>query len=121
MHRLDSHQATPEEHEQSQEMPSEHWSLGTEGGRTRTRWWGGGRGRPSHPGKRLSRSPEDCRVNFLQDVEAEAWRRTLPIPRAISVESVGNLEAAKKGLGSEWEVRKKQQCVQTSFLECVGL
>ena len=45
----------------------------------------------------------------------------LPIPRAISVESVGNPEAAKKGLGSEWEVRKKQRCVQTSFLECVGL
>ena len=101
MLRLDSHQATPEEHEQSQEM-------GTEGGRTRTRWWGGGRGRPSHPGKRLSRSPEVCRVNFLQEIEAEALWRTLPIPRAISVESVGNPEAAKKGLGSEWEVRKNQ-------------
>lgn len=96
-------------------------SLGTEGGRTRARRWGGGRGRPSHPRKRLSQSLEDCRVNFLQDIEAEAWRRTLLIPRAISVKSVGNPEAAKKGLGSEWEARKKQRCVQTSFLECVGL
>lgn len=38
-----------------------------------------------------------------------------------SFRSVGNPEPTEKELGSEWEARKQRQCVQTSFLECVGL
>lgn len=43
VHRLDSdqgNQVTPEECVQRQEMPSEHWSLRAEGGRTGA-WWQG--------------------------------------------------------------------------------
>lgn len=40
--------------------------------------------------------------------------------RAVSVE-FREPGTSEKGLGSEWEARKLRQCVQTSFLECVGL
>lgn len=48
------------------------------------------------------------------------WGRPLLTLRAVSV-GFREPEATEKGLGSEWEARKQRQCVQTSFLECVGL
>lgn len=62
----------------------------------------------------------DHKANFSPEVETGVWERHLLTLRAVSVE-FWEPGCTEKRLGSEWEARKQRPCVQTSFLECVGL